>query len=347
MTPVPNKIYGSQPRCESSRYLEASNAFRADHEPAMRCPFTLYSTDVYVCPSVVSGLTLPYEPILAVPMEVRDIDPAWRSCIGGIDGAYDPPKALLSQHLVAGPTTPTAETVPSTTTAAPALSATPTGAPSTTSVTSTSERYWASSTLVNVQPSSTPALPPLASDHKSADDWTATTKNALSILSDAESSLATWPPQDPFDDGTSVESPTTSQVSSLDTAQPAPTRSGADPVTAVVTGLTGDTLTVVQSGSVVAIAHSGSFLSIPDGGWTVLSGHTYSAASLRGTVMIDGLTLELSSASALTSVDSKVLSESGQAFTASRQGSSVIVAEGGQSVVLSAGDATTFHDVTL
>jgi hypothetical protein len=35
--------------------------------------------------------TEPYEPIIKIPMEVRDLDPAWAECNGGIEGVYDPP----------------------------------------------------------------------------------------------------------------------------------------------------------------------------------------------------------------------------------------------------------------
>lgn len=46
------------------------------------------------------------DPILAVPLEVRDIDPDWANCVGSIDGVYDPPIALTPVDAIALPTVP-------------------------------------------------------------------------------------------------------------------------------------------------------------------------------------------------------------------------------------------------
>lgn len=68
------------------------------------------------------------DPILSIPMEVRDLDPDWANCIGGINGVYDPPIALTPADSVAKPTVPGANPRP-TSDAAPASSPKPTDPP--------------------------------------------------------------------------------------------------------------------------------------------------------------------------------------------------------------------------
>ncbi|KAK5137795.1 hypothetical protein LTR08_007367 [Meristemomyces frigidus] len=46
-----------------------------------------------------------YNPVLAVPPEIRSLDPAWKSCALDWQGLYDPPKALHPASVMAGPTT--------------------------------------------------------------------------------------------------------------------------------------------------------------------------------------------------------------------------------------------------
>lgn len=68
------------------------------------------------------------DPILSIPMEVRDLDPDWANCIGGINGVYDPPIALTPADSIAKPTVPAGN--PDTTTdAAPASTPKPTDPP--------------------------------------------------------------------------------------------------------------------------------------------------------------------------------------------------------------------------
>jgi hypothetical protein len=43
---------------------------------------------------------------LAIPIEVRHIDPDWADCVGGINGVYDPPIALTPASAIAKPTLP-------------------------------------------------------------------------------------------------------------------------------------------------------------------------------------------------------------------------------------------------
>jgi hypothetical protein len=72
--PVPDEIYERQPRC----WLSSRAAQGGKYRPL---------------PSDYPGCarTAPYEPILVIPMEVRELDPEWASCRGGIEGVYDPP----------------------------------------------------------------------------------------------------------------------------------------------------------------------------------------------------------------------------------------------------------------
>ncbi|KAK5134191.1 hypothetical protein LTR08_006851 [Meristemomyces frigidus] len=102
--PVPNSIYNQQPRCAQSSAWLFCNI----------CDAT-YSDDFCT-------RTLPYMPIIAIPMEVRELDPAWAFCTGGLRGAYDPPVALQGTTAEVLPTVPG---VISTSTAQPASTPTP------------------------------------------------------------------------------------------------------------------------------------------------------------------------------------------------------------------------------
>ncbi|KAI7622500.1 hypothetical protein KC343_g2724 [Hortaea werneckii] len=48
-----------------------------------------------------------YRPVLAVPPQIREMDPAWKTCELDWEGLYDPPKALQPASTMAGVTTPT------------------------------------------------------------------------------------------------------------------------------------------------------------------------------------------------------------------------------------------------
>ncbi|KAK0823518.1 hypothetical protein LTR73_008421 [Friedmanniomyces endolithicus] len=49
-----------------------------------------------------------YKPYIAVPPQVRRLDPAWESCVLALEGWYDPPTTISPATSVAGPSTPTA-----------------------------------------------------------------------------------------------------------------------------------------------------------------------------------------------------------------------------------------------
>ncbi|TKA29587.1 hypothetical protein B0A50_03600 [Salinomyces thailandicus] len=46
-----------------------------------------------------------YNPVLAVPPQIRGMDTAWKSCVLDWEGLYDPPKALRPANAIAGATT--------------------------------------------------------------------------------------------------------------------------------------------------------------------------------------------------------------------------------------------------
>ncbi|KAI7465172.1 hypothetical protein KC351_g15090 [Hortaea werneckii] len=48
-----------------------------------------------------------YRPVLAVPPQIREMDPAWKTCELDWEGLYDPPKALQPASTMAGVTTRT------------------------------------------------------------------------------------------------------------------------------------------------------------------------------------------------------------------------------------------------
>ncbi|KAK3072022.1 hypothetical protein LTR53_007569 [Teratosphaeriaceae sp. CCFEE 6253] len=77
-----------------------------------------------------------YFPVLAVPPELRALDPAWSQCLLGLKGLWDPPKALQPVSTAAAPTVPGQSIT--TTTASPAQTPDPpastTAAPITTPV---------------------------------------------------------------------------------------------------------------------------------------------------------------------------------------------------------------------
>ncbi|KAK0272348.1 hypothetical protein LTR35_012931 [Friedmanniomyces endolithicus] len=50
----------------------------------------------------------PYAPLIAIPTEVRGLDPAWASCTAWYGGLFDPPVALQGAAAVATATTPVA-----------------------------------------------------------------------------------------------------------------------------------------------------------------------------------------------------------------------------------------------
>ncbi|KAI7156148.1 hypothetical protein KC343_g7510 [Hortaea werneckii] len=85
--PVPQSIYMQLPRCQLSLSAYTKAGFEASD---------------FTCSEYGA-----YKPLIAIPTEVRDLDPAWASCTAWYGGAYDPPKALQGATAVATPEVPT------------------------------------------------------------------------------------------------------------------------------------------------------------------------------------------------------------------------------------------------
>jgi hypothetical protein len=77
-TPTPDEVYESQPRCWRSSMAAKGGRYRPMPANYTGC-----------------ARTEPYEPIIKIPMEVRDLDSAWADCNGGIEGVYDPPSEYI------------------------------------------------------------------------------------------------------------------------------------------------------------------------------------------------------------------------------------------------------------
>ncbi|KAK4498576.1 hypothetical protein PRZ48_011234 [Zasmidium cellare] len=74
-----------------------------------------------------------YHPNIVVPTQIRNLDPAWGTCVPQLEGIYDPPQALTQALVEAKPTAPGASPTAPSATPAPAQSASeqssPTAAP--------------------------------------------------------------------------------------------------------------------------------------------------------------------------------------------------------------------------
>lgn len=159
VSPVPDYIYNSQPRCASLQRDYQKSEFRdVDFKNAF-INFT--------CPRIA-----PYEPILSIPVEALRIDPDWADCRAGFNGVFDPPIALTPAAAMVKPTMIfEGEGSPSSTsTAVPASSPRPITASSTYSV-----------------PSKTPLPTLLAGDvHDAATDVVDPDKASTLPLADGE-----------------------------------------------------------------------------------------------------------------------------------------------------------------
>ncbi|OQO12910.1 hypothetical protein B0A48_02374 [Cryoendolithus antarcticus] len=128
---VPPAAYNCQPVCDSDGYVwDIVNGQFFGDDYAYKAP----------CGLIVDEW---YKPILAVPPQIRQLDPDWADCALDLDGLYDPPKPLTAVTTVAGPAsgpTPepaspgsskTSEQPPETNKPSPAPAPTPTADPGT------------------------------------------------------------------------------------------------------------------------------------------------------------------------------------------------------------------------
>ncbi|KAK5740816.1 hypothetical protein LTR17_004406 [Elasticomyces elasticus] len=145
--PVPYSAYYNQPQCQEGGnlgLLQWPNMLNGEIvEGACGQPAYVVYDELYA-------------PRLAVPPEFRKLDPAWSHCLLGLDGLFDPPKALQPASSAAGPTSPAAPVVLSTTSASPAQ--TPNSPPANTASPTTTLKAESdtqgSSTLAQPQPGS-------------------------------------------------------------------------------------------------------------------------------------------------------------------------------------------------
>ncbi|KAK5736118.1 hypothetical protein LTR17_007640 [Elasticomyces elasticus] len=87
--PVPDIVFNQLPFCQRELRGWKSTGF---NESSFTC----------------SPRDAPYAPLLAIPTEVRNLDPAWATCSGWYGGLFDPPKALQGVAAAATPTLPVA-----------------------------------------------------------------------------------------------------------------------------------------------------------------------------------------------------------------------------------------------
>ncbi|KXS97344.1 hypothetical protein AC578_10751 [Pseudocercospora eumusae] len=120
-------------------------------------------------------------PVLAVPPQIRDLDPAWKTCALDLRGLYDPPSILTQVPTAAAPTLPTANDGPTSTADPPAPTTSAQAGPSITSPaqqTSTPSEH-PKPTVPTAQPESEPSKLPFTFDPTTAsDDPSTPTKDA-------------------------------------------------------------------------------------------------------------------------------------------------------------------------
>ncbi|TKA72198.1 hypothetical protein B0A55_06963 [Friedmanniomyces simplex] len=128
--PIPDSIFNQLPFCQRELRGWKSAGF---NESGFTC----------------SPRDAPYAPLIAIPTEVRDLDPAWASCTAWYGGLFDPPVALQGVAAAATPTVPAAVQ----TTPASARSTLSAGFPA-----ETGGAYQPATSFQNADPTGTPIL---------------------------------------------------------------------------------------------------------------------------------------------------------------------------------------------
>lgn len=82
VTPVPDSLYMSQPRCASSSTSIWYSCLRYGGGGPQICQDARSSKNL-------CATTLPYEPVISIPHEVQQLQPEWAGCIGGLLGVYE------------------------------------------------------------------------------------------------------------------------------------------------------------------------------------------------------------------------------------------------------------------
>lgn len=87
--PIPDSVYQQLPSCAREYQSFSIYYFGGSNTTAFTCER--------------HGA---YSPIIAIPTEVRNLDPAWKDCTAWYGGLYDPPSALQGVPVAATPTQP-------------------------------------------------------------------------------------------------------------------------------------------------------------------------------------------------------------------------------------------------
>ncbi|GAB7355967.1 hypothetical protein MBLNU459_g6599t1 [Dothideomycetes sp. NU459] len=162
--PIPASAYSCENRCSTQAQYSIANGTGSYH---------------YNTPSQCNTIWSDFNPILAIPTEIRDLVPAWATC-SFYDAVlpnflFDPPLALQPANVVATPTLPG---LPGTTTPA---------SPGSTSYTALQETAQSMSTKVEPQPVETPTVATTSNTMTSSEAGsqpTASTPDPQSIDSD-------------------------------------------------------------------------------------------------------------------------------------------------------------------
>lgn len=264
-----------------------------------------------------------YQPLLAAPTQLLDLQPEWKSCTA-LFGLYDPPIALQPAASAAGVTVPggvapTTAPVPSPTANVPQQTAGPSvvDGPTTPAAQSTPEPS------VNQQPTALPDQVSSASPNEPNQ-------------SDNESPLNG--PSKPV------------QPSAAASENPQPNgASNAPSAITVVQGQSGQPVTVAQQGSSVIVVAGGSTAAVAPGASVTVAGQQVAVPESGSNVVVGAQTVALlpapnNSPAAILTVAPQVPSHP---MTISQQGSSVVVENGGQVTTLTPGQQAVVNGQTV
>lgn len=126
--PVPASAWACQPFCwfQDSMHAPPSSE-NASYVTAGTSSYGIYPQKGGYCAHIIADQA--YRPLLAVPLQIRGLDPAWSSCALDLFGLYDPPIALTADATVASATLPSFIHATTTTTATPGPGIAPTLVP--------------------------------------------------------------------------------------------------------------------------------------------------------------------------------------------------------------------------
>ncbi|KAK3655222.1 hypothetical protein LTR56_003643 [Elasticomyces elasticus] len=290
-----------------------------------------------------------FEPLLAIPPQLRGLDPAWASCELGLEGLYDPPKALTPATTIEGPL------IPSPTSASPAsrpASVTPSPTSGTDTATANKDPVPESSPQNPDSVASTPEPPPPSSTSSAAPTSLSPSPSDqtsdLSDLFDSESTeptAAVDPPQSPTTTRVDYDGNTEPGLSTVNDTENSDEPDGRP--------LPGDTTTMVIAPTAQAIGQSSAItFAGTTNALTILSQAMSSGSSGVGS-QIDGAGADDNNGDqANGNVPQPTLQivatgANGQAITIQRQGVSAVIAGGGSETTVALGSMVTMLGNTI